>query len=346
MSTNPSEICFYGSANMVSGDGVTVGGAPSFSTRIAFTDVSTTASGAWMSSSASDTAITGTIIGRDSTGVVQTQAVTLNGTTPVSGSQAWQRLLQGNVSGTAAGDLAFVQITEVVGGTAQGAGNTNGITAPYLTMQSGQGASVGPDNIFLITNNSPAGVQYQLRRIVGMNGDTAYVNRDWSTVPSSATTYSAYNGMLFESSPNQVTHLQRIFDNCAADVVGGSARTFYGKAFLVNNSAATAMQAAGVTLSSTVPSLPAGATWQFGMASGFDDSQTISNRQTAPSAITFTTGSMPVSSGVPASGTGNLPPGAAPNTAGATAIWFQLNLPAGSQPFDGSASTTVSGTST
>lgn len=347
MSTSPNLTVLYGSANMVSGDGLTTGGAPSLSTRIGFSDVSTTASGAWTSSSSSDTTgITGTIIGRDGTGAVQTQAVVLSGTTPVSGSQAWQRLLQGNVSGTAVGDVAFLQITAIITGTAQAAANTSGIVAPQITLQSGQGASGAVENIILMTNNSPAGVQFQLRRIIAVSGDVVSVNRDWGTVPTSASTYALYNGMLFEVSPNQVNHIQRVFDNCAADIVGGSSRTFYAKSFVVNNSTATALLAAGVTINSTTPALPANATWQLGLASGYDDSQTIANRQTAPANITFTTGGLPVASGVPGSGTGNLPPGTAPNTAGAVAVWFALTLPAGAQPFDGFASVTTSGTST
>ena len=347
MSTNPALVVAYGSANMVSGDGLTVGGAPSLSTRIGFSDVSAVASGAWVSSSSSDTTgITGTVIGRDSTGAVQTQIVVLNGTTPVSGSQAWQRLLQGSVSGTAIGDLAFLQITPIVTGTAQSAANTTGIIAPQIVVQSGQGASLTVEDICLITNNTPAGVQFQLRKAVAINTDTVSVNKDWGTIPTSSTTYAWYNGMLFESSPNQITKIQRIFDNCAADVVGGSSRTFYAKGFVVNNSTTTAVTQAGVTISSTTPALPAGATMEFGMGSGFADSQTIANRQTAPAGITFTTGGLPVSSGVPGAGTGNLPPGAAPNTAGAAAIWFALTLPAGSQPFNGFASVQTSGTST
>lgn len=338
---------FYGSADMVSGDGLTIGGAVSMSTRIGFSDFSAVASGAWVSSATADTTgVTGTVVGRDSTGAVQTQSTVLNGVTPVSGSQGWQRLLSGKVAGTASGDLAFLQATVITSGTAQAAANTSGILAPSITLQAGQGASVAVDNIILITNNTPAGVQYQLRRIIFINVDTVYVNKDWTTIPTSGTTYSVYDGMLFESSPNKISLIQRIFDNCAADVVGGAARTFYAKAFLVNNSTVTALTQAGVTVQSTTPALPAGATLEFGMASGYNDSQTSANRQTAPAGITFTTGSLPVASGVPGAGTGNLPPGAAPNTAGAAAVWFALNLPAGAQPFNGFASLSVTGTST
>lgn len=346
MSVPPNNLVLYGSANMVSADGVTTGGAVSFSTRIGFSDFGATQVGAFVSSSTSDTTgVTGTIIGRDNTGAVQTNTVVLNGTTPASGSTSYQRILQGSLAGTLVGDIAFVSTSAVVTGTAQGAANTSGTTAPYLQLSAGQGASVAVEQIIRITNNTPSGVQNQLRRIVGLNGDFAYVNEDWGTTPTSSSTYDVYYGMLFERSPNSVTSLIRIFDNCAADVVGGSSRTFYGKAFTVNNNTATALTVAGLTVTGTTPALPVSSTLEFGWGSGtFNDTATITNRQTFPAGVALTSGALPVSSGVPAGG--NLSPGAAPNTANALSTWFALTLPAGSQPFDGFASIQVSGTST
>ncbi len=346
MSTNPALICLYASSNMVSGDGISTGGAVNFAQRVGFSDFTSTGSGAWVSSSASDTTgVTGTIIGRDSTGAVQTQTAVLNGTTAASGSIGWQRLLQGQFAGTAVGDLAFLAATPIITGTAQSAAVTSGTTPPYVQLQSGQGASGAVENILRMTNNLPSGVEYQLRRVIALSGDVAYVNEDWSTTPTSSSTYALYTGMLFERAPNSVTGLIRIFDNCAAAASGGSATNFYAKAFVVNNSTATALTQAGITLSGTTPGLPPGATLEFAIASGQNDSQTIANRQTYPAGVTFTSGALPQSSGVTASG-GNLPPGSAPNSAGAQAIWFNLYLPAGAQPFNGLASVTTSGTST
>jgi len=346
MSVSPNLITVYGAASMVSGDGLSTGGAPSFSTRIGFSDFSTTQVGAWVSSSSSDTTgVTGTIIGRDSTGAVQLQATTLNGTTPASGAQSWQRLLQGSLAGTPVGDIAFLSSTGVESGTAQGAANTSGIVAPYLTLQSGGGSGAAVEQIILITNNTPVGVQGQIRRVVAVSTDTAYVDADWTTTPTSSTTYTLHTGMKFEKTPNAVSKIMRIFDNCAADAAGGSSRTFYGKAFLTNNSTTTASTAAGMTISGTTPALPASATLEFGWASGtFNDQATIANRQTFPASVALTSGALPVASGVPAAG--NLPPGTAPNTSGALGLWMALALPAGSQPFDGFASITVSGQST
>src|SRR5271170_8101270 len=100
MSVIPSDLVAYGSANMPESDGLTVGGAVDFSRRVAFYDIAPTGTVNFVSSSSSDTGVKIQIAGRDSTGVIQAPAaVTLNGTTPVSGSQSFERLLYGVVSG-------------------------------------------------------------------------------------------------------------------------------------------------------------------------------------------------------------------------------------------------------
>lgn len=344
MSVTPNNLSFYGSANMPTADGTTAGGAVTFSTRIGFADVTATGTLNYVSSSASDTAVIITETGRDGGGTIQTEARTLTGTTPVAGAQSFQRLLQGVVSGTTpVGDVAAISSTAVVTGTAQAAANTTGTTGPQITLQSGQGASCSVDQIIRITNNLPAGVNFQLRRIVALSGDIATVDKDWTTIPSSASTYTVNNGMLFELTPNRVSTIIRLFYNCQAQASGGSNLTFYGKAFLVNNNTATSAQAqsghTGVNLSiqSASPALPSGATLEMGFSTTLNDTATITNRQTAPAGITFTTGALPVNQDMSANG-GVLPFGAAPNSAGAQGVWFSLTLNAGTAPYDGAAS--------
>lgn len=344
MSTNPSLLVFYAAADMVTGDGVTTGGAPQLAYRIGFSDV-VAGQALWTSSSASDTVVSGTVVGRNSAGVIQTESQKFNGTTPVTGALLWQRLLYANISVSAAvGDLAVYASGATVTGTAQGAGNTSTTTPPFITLQSGQGASCSIDQIVQILNNTPSGVQFQLRRIISLSGDTAYVNRDWGTTPTSSTTYQVVSGMLFEVSPNAITGIYRTFINCQSQAAGGSTNTYYAKVFAVNNSTGTALTNASIGLVSTTPALPGSSTMQMGLASGLDDTATIANRQTAPGGISFTTGGLPVSSGVP-NATG-LPQGNAPNTAGAQAVWLQLTIPAGTVPYDGFASLTISGSTT
>lgn len=346
MSVSPNNIVLYSSANMVSGDGVTTGGAVNFSSRVGFADVLTAGTMAWVSSSASDTAVTGIGVGRDSTGVIISGSHTLNGTTPVSGAHTYQRLLEGTISGTVVGDVGWISTAPELTGTAQGAGNTSGTVGPYITLAAGTASGTALQQIVRITNNVPSGVEYQMRRIVGTSGstDTVFVSEDWTTVPTSGTTYEVHTGMLFERSPNSVTNIIRAFLNCVANAPGGSNLNFYSKVFAVNNNTATALTNVSVTLESTTPALPTGATLQFGLTSGLNDTATVANRQTAPTGITFTTGSLPQTSGVPSPG--NLPSGTAPNTSGAEGVWFNLTLDAGTQPFDGSASIQISGDTT
>lgn len=329
MSVSPNNVEFYGSANMPTGDGTSTGGAVSFSTLVIFSDISPAGLLDYVSSSASDTAATLTVSGRDSTGVIQVETKTLSGTAKVSGSQSFERLLRGQAGGTTAvGDIAAISHTLVISGTAQSGANTSGITGPYIQLQSGQGASVAVNQIVRPENNSPAGVQNQLRRIISVSGDFAYVNRDWGTAPTNATIYSVYEGMLFDLSPNQITLVTRPFYNAAADVPGGSNKTYYEKIFAVNNNTTTALTSGYI--SKTVD--PSVGTLEFALTNALNDTAAVANRQTAPaSGITaFTTGVAPQTINIPSPQ--NLPSGAAPNAAGAQGIWLSLLLVSGSSP--------------
>src|SRR3954468_20966840 len=326
MSVLPSDLVFYGSANMPDVDGSTTGGALNTAILINFNDITPTGTMNYVSSSASDTATVITISGRDASGVIQTEAKTLTGTTTVSGSQSFERLMKGVVSGTmAVGDVASISNTAVVSGTAQtGAAATSSASAS-ITLASGQGASCSVGMILRITNNSPAGVNNQLRRIVSISTDTISVNRDCGTVPTNATTYSVFHGMLFDLLPNQVTQNRRPFYNAASDVTGGSNRTYYEKIFCVNTNTTTALTVASILKQAA----PSSGTLQLALTNVLNDTGTVANRQTTPgSGITaFTSGSAPQTINVPSPQ--NLPSGAAPNAAGAQGVWLSLLLVAG-----------------
>lgn len=331
MSVNPSNLYFYGSANMPDADGSTTGGAVSFAKKIAFNDITPSGTMDYVSSSSSDTAATIAVTGRDGTGVIQTETKTLTGTTVVTGSQSFERLLKGLAGGTTAvGDIAAISHTKVISAhTAQtGAANSTGTTPALIKLQSGDGASVSVGQIIRITNNSPAGAQYQLRQIIDTTSygtDVVAVNRDWGTVPSNATTYDVHQGFLFDISPNQITEVRRPFYNAAADVAGGSNRTYYEKVFAVNNNTATALTVA--VISKQVD--PSSGTLQFALTNSLNDTGTVANRQTTPSTgiTAFSSGSAPQSINVPSPQ--NLPSGAAPNSAGAQGVWLSLLLTAG-----------------
>ena len=141
MSVLPSDFVAYGSHLMSEADGVAVGGAIDFSRRVAFYDITPAGTINFVSSSTSDTTVQIQVAGRDSTGVIQTPAaVSLTGTTPVVGSQSFERLLYGVVSGASpngplAGPVGGTNTTVGTGGI------TNSATSLPVVSASGFPAS-------------------------------------------------------------------------------------------------------------------------------------------------------------------------------------------------------------
>ena len=248
---------------------------------------------------------------------------------------------------TAVGDIAILSHTPVVGNgaggkTAQAGAAATSTADATVTSQSGDGASVAVGDIFRATNNSPAGVNFQLREIISISGDVVSVSKDWTTVPASATTYDVYQGMLLDLTPDQITEVRRPFYNAAADVLGGSTRNYHEKVFRVDNNTVTALTVANIIKQAD----PSSGTLNFALTNSLNDSGTVVNRQTAPvSAITaFSSGSAPQTIAVPSPQ--NLPSGAAPNSAGAQGIWLQLQLTAGLAPTKTSFTIRTSGQTT
>lgn len=367
MSVFPSDVAVYGSANMPEADSATIGGAVDFTKTCVFYDISASDTIDAVSSSASDTATKVQVRGRDTTGVVVTgTAATMTGTTPVTnvGSLGTvERLIAAVTTGgaiaglsdptgtTAVGDIAVYRHTATLSArTAQtGSANSTGITPALVKLQSGDGASVSAGMIIRITNNTPAGVNNQLRQIIATSGygtDVVAVNRDWTTVPDNTTTYNVYQGMLFALSPNLIKAVTRAFATSAADAPTGSSRTFYEKIFVVNNNTATALTSAQIEIASDTPSLPGSAVLDIALCKALNDTQTDTNRQTLPtngdaSALTFVTQPSFVSV---IAGSGQLPSGAVSNAAGAQGVWLRLTLPAGTAPYKGSPDLRTQGT--
>ena len=254
MSVTPNNIVAYGSVNMPEADGVAVGGVVDFTKRVAFYDITPAGTVDVVSSSASDTATKMQVTGRDPTGVIQTPtAVTLTGTTPVAGSQTFERLLAAvitggaigsltNPGGTAAiGDVAVYAHTPVISAhTAQtGSANTSGTIPPLFKLQSGDGASVSIGQLIRITSGTGANTIRMVVATSGYGTDVVAVNRDWTvpsgSIPDNTSVYSVLDGMLFDISPNAVVAVTRCFSTAAADIPGGATRTFYEKVFVVNN---------------------------------------------------------------------------------------------------------------
>lgn len=345
MSVNPSNVKFYGSANMPDVDGATTGGAPDFTKKIFFDDITPNGLMDYVSSSASDTAATIALTGRDATGVIQTETKTLTGTTVVAGSQTFERLLKGLAGGTTAvGDIAAISHTAVLSArTAQaGSANSTGTTPALMKLAAGDGATVQVGQIVRSTGGTGPNQIRQIIAITGYGTDIVAVNRDWGTVPDATTTYNVHHGILFELAPNQIKEVRRPFYNAAADIPGGAARTYYEKIFAVNDNTATALTVASVSKQTD----PSSGTLQLALTNALNDTATVANRQTAPgSGITaFTSGAAPQSINVPSPQ--NLPSGAAPNAAGAQGIWLSLALAAGLAPAKTSFGLRASGQTT
>jgi hypothetical protein len=360
MSVLPSDLVVYGSADMPEADGLTTGGAVDFTSRVAFYDITPTGTVDVVSSSASDTATQIHYYGRDASGVIQNETLTLSGQTPVVGTKSLERLLYAAISGgggatkpiatvagtAAVGDVALFSHTAVVSGhTAQtGSANHVGTTPALFKLQAGDGAAVSVGQIIRTTSGTGAN---QLRQIVATSGygtDVVAVNRDWGTVPDNTTVYTVSQGMLFEIAPNAVTFVTRCFATAAADIPTGSTRTFYEKVFAVNNNTATALTAAQIEVASETPVLPGAAALDLALCTALNDTGTVANRQTAPASGIGSFVVQPALVNVP--GAGNLPSGAAPNAAGAQGVWLRLTLPAGTAAYKGSADLRTQGTTT
>lgn len=313
-----SDLCFYGSADMPDGDGVTTGGAVDFSTRIFFSDDVTGKIRNFATNGGNTTSLQ--ISGFDGNGNLVTETIASNATSTTT----FSHILKG-VAGLATpiSDFAAIPFSSPIisSHTLVGAGNSTSTTPAYAQLQSGDGALISIGQILFI--NSGVATR-AMRRIIGIDGDTVYLNRDWDgAMPGLGDDYFVYVGMLFDLLPNPISQIRRPFYNASADFVTGTSRTFYEKIFAVNNNTTFGLSSANI--SKTVD--PVGAAgFEFALCDALNDTGTVANRQTAPATgiTAFTTGAAPQTLLVPSPQ--NLPNGAAPNAAGAQGIWLRLQL--------------------
>lgn len=105
MSILSTDLVFYASANMPSDDVSTSGGAIDALRRLDFTQISSAEKIKFVSSSSGDTTQTLTLTGRDSTGALVTETLSVNGTTNVISANTYERLLRAELSATCAGTV-------------------------------------------------------------------------------------------------------------------------------------------------------------------------------------------------------------------------------------------------
>jgi len=338
MSVYPTEIQIYGTSYMPEADGSTVGGAADLTRMISFSDMAANGLIDWVSSSASDTATKGVIVGLDGYGIQQSPAaVTLTGTTKVAGTQTFNRLLFAATSGAsvngplanpgstaAVGDVAVMAHTLTIAAHTCQAGSANhtGITPAVIKLQAGDGASVTLGMVIRTTGGTGAN---QVRYACSTSGtgsgqygtDVIAVNRDWTTIPDATTTYEIATGMVFPILPNPITSVVRPFSGASADVAGGSIRYYYEKFAILNTDSATAWTSATLIKQIDPAGLYAGGgAFDIVPCSALNDTITATNRQT-----------------VPASGIGSWSTGAAPQTIMLAAQTAALNSAAQAQCF-------------
>jgi len=95
MPITAADIKFYGSAVMAELDTTpNQGGAIATSIKMLFIDISTTDNVTIISSAAGDTTQTVTIFGRDASGAIVSEALSLNGVSRVVGAQLFERILK------------------------------------------------------------------------------------------------------------------------------------------------------------------------------------------------------------------------------------------------------------
>lgn len=107
-----SDIVAYGSATMAEDDVTSgIGGAIDTTTRVVFTDIDPSDTITVVSSDGGDTTQTVTVYGRAASGLLQSEEFSLNGTTPVVGSDTFERVLKIVVSAAHTGTITVTETT-------------------------------------------------------------------------------------------------------------------------------------------------------------------------------------------------------------------------------------------
>ena len=143
MSILSSELIFFDSANVPSDDVSTSGGAIDATSRPELTQWAANNIAQVLSDGADTRTVT--VTGRLTTGVVDTEVLTLNGTTPVSGAKTWERIQKIVLSATDASRT--VSIKEAAGGTVRATIGPNEKTRHISFQNSASDPSVLKDRV-------------------------------------------------------------------------------------------------------------------------------------------------------------------------------------------------------
>ncbi len=343
MSVKAKDIMLVGSDNMPDDDtgtniggGVetTAGGISNARVKMEWKDLDNTEVVRVISEAAGDTTQSITVHGRTADGAKTSEAISLSGTTPVSGAISFERLLKAIKSATCSGVTAVVATTALNSGTAQaGAADT-------IDLAAGSSSTPNAYDFYVVYLDGGTGAG-QIREIVYHEAGSnrrAHV-RDWDTEPDATTTYQILAGMVFEKSaaPYEIGECRRLAYDSSANPSGGAAKVYYDKIFVQNNHATLA--ATNAQLAEATGGLVDKFTFDIESALNGTDTNGVGNdRQTEGDLSTYTFDSTTKDLG--AAGDGNFTAGAAQG------VWTKLDLAAGDAAQNSFYPVTVTGQST
>jgi hypothetical protein len=152
MSILTTELVLYSSANMPTADTGTSGGAIDTASRPELTQFAAPAIAQVVSDGADVRTVT--VTGRLASGIIDTEVLTLNGTTPVSGAKTWERILKLVASATSG--TRTISVKEGAGGTVRATISVNETTRLimfYDSASSPTGSSARYEKTFFKNNN-------------------------------------------------------------------------------------------------------------------------------------------------------------------------------------------------
>jgi len=201
MSIVPSDIVIYSSQNMPLDDSSVAGGSINSGIRVVFEDVTNTGVITAFSSSALDTGNI-TVVGRDVVGIITNDTFQLNGTSPVAGTQNFERIISCSVDNISSGNIS-ISGNIFLGSIYQ---NESGFTRPFYNATAnpnGGADKVLYEKVFIKNNNTTnalldatvqeissglySKIQFGLEK--GQNYNESVANR--LTAPTGVTSYGS-----------------------------------------------------------------------------------------------------------------------------------------------------------
>lgn len=156
MAISSTDLVFYTSANMPEDDSSTSGGAVNKDMRVIFTDISAVDTVEILSSNTADTTQTVTITGRRADGVIVSDILSLNGTTVVTSTETFERILKVIMNADAVGIVTIRKQSDnvTIGDIPVG---ERGFRRPFYdatAYSTGGGAKVLYEKCFLVNNHT------------------------------------------------------------------------------------------------------------------------------------------------------------------------------------------------